>query len=133
MTARARSGPPGDRPPAPAPRKPPGWRQWLIPLGLLLTLLFLFLPVFGSPAAKAVSYGTLLAQLRAGDVDTLVLRSDGGIVGQYRSAFESGATFTSTYPTGLGGPDPAFVSLAHDPRLVPHFDAQTVGNSFLGT
>ncbi|HET6825561.1 MAG TPA: ATP-dependent zinc metalloprotease FtsH, partial [Amnibacterium sp.] len=75
----------------------------------------------------------LLSQLRAGDVDTLVLRSDGGIVGQYRPDFESGAAFVSTYPTGLGGADPTFLSLAHDSDLVPHFDAQTVGNSFLGT
>ncbi len=133
MTARARPGPPGDRRPAPAPQKPPGWRQWLIPLGLLLTLLFLFLPVFGSSPAKQVAYGSLLSQLRAGDVDTLVLRSDGGIVGQYRPDFEGGAAFVSTYPTGLGGADPTFVSLVHDSSLVPHFDAQAAGNSFLGT
>jgi len=132
MTARARSGPPSDRRPAPAPNRPPGWRQWLIPIGLLLTLLFLFAPVFGQ-AAKPVDYGTLVAQLQAGHVNTLALRSDGGITGVYDSDYEGGASFTSTYPTGLGGADQTFLAAARNTKLVPHFDAVTASPSILGT
>src|SRR5215213_1404377 len=44
VTPTARSGPAKDRPKAPAPPPPPRWRRYLIPLGLLLTALLLFLP-----------------------------------------------------------------------------------------
>ena len=41
---KAKSGPPPDRPPTPAPPPPPRWRSWLLPIGLLLSLLLLLLP-----------------------------------------------------------------------------------------
>ncbi|HXP14643.1 MAG TPA: hypothetical protein VN907_04995, partial [Actinomycetes bacterium] len=41
---KAKSGPPPDRPPSPAPPPPPRWRSWLLPLGLLISLVLLLLP-----------------------------------------------------------------------------------------
>ena len=48
MTPTARSGPPKDRPAAPAPPPPPGWRRWLIPIGLALTAVLLLFPRMGA-------------------------------------------------------------------------------------
>src|SRR4029453_728809 len=41
---KAKSGPPPDRPPSPAPPPPPRWRSWLLPIGLLLSLVLLLVP-----------------------------------------------------------------------------------------
>ncbi|MGN6741924.1 MAG: ATP-dependent metallopeptidase FtsH/Yme1/Tma family protein, partial [Amnibacterium sp.] len=133
MTKQARSGPPDPSPSKRPPQQPPVWRQWLIPVGLLITVLLLFGPLLGQGNVAVVEYGTLLSQLRAHHVQALVLRSDGGITGQYRPDFDQGAQFTSNYPTGLNGPDATFLALVHDPKVVPHFDAQTVSTSIWGT
>ncbi|MFI5952381.1 ATP-dependent zinc metalloprotease FtsH [Cryptosporangium sp. NPDC051539] len=129
MSATAKSGPPKDRPVAPAPPPPPGWRRFLIPIGVALTLLLLFFP-FGGMNVKTVDYGTLNEQIAAKHVDSLQLKADGTISGTYRSNFEKGADFTSHYPTGLNGPDDAFLTAVKDPDVVPHFTATGASSSF---
>ncbi|WP_063725744.1 ATP-dependent zinc metalloprotease FtsH [Cryptosporangium arvum] len=131
MTANARSGPPRDKPPAPAPPPPPAWRRYLIPIGVALTLFLLFFP-FGRMGVKTVEYGTLSDQIAAKRVDTLELRADGTITGTYRANFDDGADFTSHYPTGLNGPDDAFLAAVKDPDVVPHFTATGASSSFWG-
>src|SRR4051812_8679171 len=101
MTTTARSGPPKDRPAAPAPPPPPGWRRWLIPIGIALSAVLLFAPRMGGPTQ--VDYGQLAGQVADKHVDTLVLTADGGITGTYRSDFHKGEEFTSHYPTGVQG------------------------------
>src|SRR5690349_5987860 len=132
MTNNARSGPPKDRPAAPAPPPPPGWRRWLIPLGILITALLLFLPLTGSKAQQ-VDYGTLVGQVSDKHVESLSLSADGVISGTYRSDFHSGADFTSHYPTGINGPDTAFLNEVRDPAFVPHFTATGASGSLLAT
>jgi len=129
MTATAKSGPPKDRPPAPAPPPPPAWRRYLIPVGVALTLFLLFFP-FGGVGVKTVGYGTLNDQIAAKHVETLELRADGTITGTYRANFESGADFSSHYPTGLNGPDQQFLAAVKDPDVVPHFTATGARSSF---
>jgi cell division protease FtsH len=123
MSKPVRSVPPGDHQPAPAPPDPPRWRQWLIPLGLLITVWLIFGSVFANTSTVAVGYGALVNQIQQKHIDTLVLASDGTITGVYRSDFEKGAVFRSAYPTALAGPDPDFLSAVRNPALVPHFTA----------
>jgi cell division protease FtsH len=133
MTVNARSGPPKDRPGKPAPTPPPAWRRYLIPIGVALTVLLLFLPNMVGKSATAVDYGTLSQQINQKDVDTLKLEADGTITGTYASSFDKGGDFTSHYPTGAGGADQAFLSSVTNPELVPHFKATGASSSFLTT
>lgn len=43
MSPPVRTGPPQSEPPQPAPPppQPPGWRNWLVPIGILLTVALL--------------------------------------------------------------------------------------------
>src|SRR3954471_12539229 len=132
MTAKARSGPPADRPAPPAPPPPPGWRRWLIPIGVLLTAVLLFAPRMGA-APIEVDYGQLTSQVADEHVEDLTLTADGAISGTYRSDFHSGGDFTSHYPTGLQGVDQTFLTQVRDPAFVPHFTATGAAGSFLGT
>ena len=129
MTATAKSGPPKDRPTAPAPPPPPGWRRYLIPIGVVLTLGLLFIPIGGS-SSKAVDYGTLTQQVSQKKVESLKLAADGSITGTYRASFDKGANFTSHYPTGLNGADNAFLTQVKDSSYVPHFSATGAHSSF---
>src|SRR3954451_21989940 len=131
MTTNARSGPPKDRPVAPAPPPPPSWRRWLIPLGIALTLVLLFVPMGSRPTE--VDYGTLVQQVGDKHVETLELTADGAISGTYRSGFHGGDDFTSHYPSGLQGVDTAFLDRVRDPAYVPHFRPSGASGSWLST
>src|SRR3954470_13503619 len=132
MTAKARSGPPADRPAAPAPPPPPGWRRWLIPIGVGITALLLLLPRMGAGPAE-VGYGQLSQQVAAQHVESLTLTADGAITGTYRSDYRGGEDFVSHYPTGVQGVDETFLTQVKDPAVVPHFSATGAAGSFLGT
>ena len=131
MSTNARSGPPKDRPAAPAPPPPPSWRRWLIPVGVILTVFLLFLPRMGTPSTE-VGYGRLTQQIAEKHVESLTLTADGAITGTYRDSFKNGEDFTSHYPTGVGA-DPEFLAQVKDPTLVPHFEATGTSGSLLGT
>ena len=133
MTATARSGPPRDRPTAPAPPPPPTWRRYLIPLGVLLTVLIFTIPGLTSAGSTSVDYGTLAQQVPAKAVDTLTLSADGSITGTYRKTFDGGKDFTSHYPTGVAGVDTSFLNDVKNTALVPHFKATGASSSFLTT
>jgi cell division protease FtsH len=132
MTPTARSGPPQDRPAAPAPPPPPGWRRWLIPIGVGITAVLLLLPRMGG-APTQVDYGQLSQQVAAKHVDSLALTADGAISGSYRSDYRGGEEFTSHYPTGVQGVDETFLTQVRDPAFVPHFSATGATGSLLGT
>jgi cell division protease FtsH len=132
MTVNARSGPPRDRPVKPAPPPPPTWRRYLIPIGVVLTILLLFIPNMTGTKTTAVDYGTLSQQISEKKVDTLTLESNGAITGKYASAFQKGESFTSHYPTGAGGADQGFLTSVTNPAIVPHFKATGASSSILG-
>jgi cell division protease FtsH len=133
VTTNARSGQPKDRPVAPAPPPPPNWRRFLIPLGILVTLLLLFSPALFSTPSTAVDYGTLAQQVGEKKVDTLTLAADGSISGHYVKGFDSGKDFTSHYPTAIQGVDNAFLNDVKDPSIVAHFKATGASSSLLPT
>ena len=96
-TTSAKPAPPRGpvRPGAPAP--PPGWRVWLIPVGIVLTGLLLLHP--GSKAAPTdnFTYTKFVNQVTANQVATASISSTGAVTGKLRS----GVVYTSQIPSAL--------------------------------
>ncbi|HTE70057.1 MAG TPA: ATP-dependent metallopeptidase FtsH/Yme1/Tma family protein, partial [Actinomycetes bacterium] len=107
---KAKSGPPPDRPPTPAPPPPPRWRSWLLPIGLLLSLVLLLLPnQMEQGRVTDLTYAPgLKDKLRDGQVQSVEIGSDGHIEGKLKD----GTRFESSYPTNLE--DPEFTRLLNE-------------------
>ncbi|MHB8451629.1 MAG: ATP-dependent zinc metalloprotease FtsH [Mycobacteriales bacterium] len=98
-TASAKSGPPPDRPVPPAPPPPPPWRQWLLPLGLLLSALILFGPsLSGGASRQQLNWTEFLAQVNASQVKAVTVDPKGDITG----TLTNGTQFSTMVPTALG-------------------------------
>jgi len=90
--------PPPDRPKAPVPPPPPRWRAWLPALGLVLTLVLLFLPSRMSQSqVQQLDYTTLKERVAAGEVQSVEIGRDGHIEGKLKN----GSRFRSGLPTAL--------------------------------
>jgi cell division protease FtsH len=113
LSNKAKSGPPPDRPPSPAPPPPPRWRSWLLPIGLLLSLVLLLLPnQMEQGRVTHLTYAPgLKDKIRAGQVQSVEIGSDGHIEGKLKD----GTRFESSYPTNLE--DPEFTRLLNDQRV----------------
>jgi cell division protease FtsH len=96
---KAKSGPPPDRPPSPAPPPPPRWRSWLLPIGLLISLVLLLLPnQMEEGRVTDLNYAPeLKGKIAAGQVASVEIGSDGHIEGKLKD----GTRFESSYPTNL--------------------------------
>jgi cell division protease FtsH len=107
---KAKSGPPPDRPPTPAPPPPPRWRSWLLPIGLLLSLLLLLLPnQMEQSRVTDLNYAPdLKEKIAQGQVQSIEIGSDGHIEGKLKD----GTRFESSYPTNLQ--DDEFTRLLDD-------------------
>ena len=110
---KAKSGPPPDRPPSPAPPPPPRWRSWLLPIGLLLSLVLLLLPnQMQEGRVTDLTYAPELKdKIEAGQVKSVEIGSDGHIEG----VLTNGTKFKSSYPTNLQ--DPQFTKLLNDKNV----------------
>jgi cell division protease FtsH len=95
----AKSGPPPDRPPSPAPPPPPRWRSWLLPIGLLISLVLLLVPnqMEQGRVADLTYQPELKDKIAAGQVKSVEIGSDGHIEGE----LTDGTKFESSYPTNL--------------------------------
>ncbi|TNC19339.1 ATP-dependent zinc metalloprotease FtsH [Amycolatopsis alkalitolerans] len=101
MSRTAKSGPPPDPVPKPEPPKPPAWRSWLLPLGLLATMFLLFLPSILSGSTSTtptLSYTDLVTKVDAGQVKTVEIDDKGSVSG----TLTDNSQFTSQIPTALG-------------------------------
>jgi cell division protease FtsH len=105
LTGTARPGPPPDRPPSPAPPPPPAWRNWLLILGLVLTVALFLLPVPTGGKVEQLDYSQLKSDIAAGQVQSVKIGPDGGVSGK----LTNGTKFTSSYPINLQ--DPQFAQL----------------------
>ena len=107
---KAKSGPPPDRPPSPAPPPPPRWRSWLLPVGLLLSVLLLLVPnQMEEGRVTDLTYAPELKEkIAAGQVQSVEIGSDGHIEGKLKD----GTKFKSSYPTSLQ--DDEFTQLLND-------------------
>ena len=96
-TSSAKPGPGQDRPPAPAPPPPPRWRAWLLPIGLLATILLLFVPHTSSTPTHSYTYTKFLSQLHAKNLRTASIDPAGAITG----ALKKGGNYTSQIPLAI--------------------------------
>ena len=80
MSKQAAPPPPGDKPaPGNPPLPPPGWRHWLLPAGIIVTLfLWVFLPAVHQPPQTSLSYSQFLADVSAHKVKTVTIAQTGG-------------------------------------------------------
>jgi cell division protease FtsH len=94
-TAPASRPPASDKPPA----SPPPWRQWLIPLGVLLTVWLLFGDVVAnlSGGVEQLDYTTFVQRVDAGKVKTADISATGSIAGELKG----GTPYETAIPTAL--------------------------------
>src|SRR5271155_2072603 len=117
FTGSARPGTPNDRPAAPAGPPPPPWRRWLLPAGVIITLILLSIPHMTSTSTKNFSYSKFVSEVDSGDVHTASVNPSGAITG----ALKGGHNYTTQIPTAIA-----------DPQLAPtlkehHVDVTGVG------
>ena len=74
--------------------------DWLLIVGVLLTVALFLLPVPTVGKVEQLSYSQLKSDIAAGQVQSVEIGSDGSIAG----ALTSGIRFTSSYPTRHPGP-----------------------------
>ncbi|MGO9854633.1 MAG: ATP-dependent zinc metalloprotease FtsH [Acidimicrobiales bacterium] len=110
FTGSAKPGQPNDRPPAPAGPPPPRWRMWLLPAGVLITLILLSIPHMTSTPTKSFSYSQFVSQVDSGDVRTASVNPSGGITG----TLKGGDDYTSQIPTAITDTQLAPTLKAHD-------------------
>ncbi|HEY0540563.1 MAG TPA: ATP-dependent zinc metalloprotease FtsH [Actinoallomurus sp.] len=98
-TASARPGPPKDRVPAPAPPSPPGWRRWVLPIGVAIAFaaVLLFNPFAQKTTAQNFSYTGFVNEVTTDKVSTATINSTGGVSGKLKG----GVAYTSQIPTAL--------------------------------
>ncbi len=110
LTGTAKPGEPNDRPPAPAPPPPPRWRMWLLPAGVLITLLLLSVNHTSSTPTENFSYSKFLSQVTTGHVRTASVNPSGAITG----TLKDGDDYTSQIPTAITDDQLAPTLKAHD-------------------
>jgi cell division protease FtsH len=97
-TGSAKPGPPKEPPKLPAPA-PPTWREWLLPLGIGVTLCLLFGLLLPAPSSTLhYGYSTFVTQVDAGQVKSVRIDEQGAVSGRLRD----GRAFDTQLPTALG-------------------------------
>jgi cell division protease FtsH len=83
MSKQAASAPPGDKSaPGNPPPRPPGWRHWLLPAGIVVALFsWVFLPAVHQPPQTGLSYSQFLTDVSAHKVKTVTIAQTGGTSG----------------------------------------------------
>ena len=89
-----------DRPQRSAAPPPPGWRQYLIPIGLAITIVLFVLPLLGGPARASLTYSQFLADLDAGKISSVTISAGG----QASGVLKDGTGYETTIPLSLAGP-----------------------------
>src|SRR5580700_1541107 len=97
FTGAAKPGRPNDRRPAPAGPPPPRWRMWLLPVGILITLLLFLIPQMSSTTTKNFNYSKFLSEVTSGDVRTASVNPSGAVTG----TLKGGDDYTSQIPTAI--------------------------------
>jgi cell division protease FtsH len=92
--------PPGDRPIKTAPPPPPGWRYWLWPIALLVTvLLFFFLPAVHGQSPVDLTYSQFIARSNAHQIKTVDFgNSSNGSNTPTSGELTNGKSYTTVIP-----------------------------------
>ena len=96
-TSAASPGSPHDTPTGSAPRRPPWWRAWLIPLGIAVTAWLLLSLLFRG--APGLTYTEFLDKVDQGQVASVTIASNGEAHGK----LEDGSSFSTAVPVDLAG------------------------------
>ena len=99
MTEHAKSEPSSNRGRPAAPPPPPAWRNWLLVLGLVVSMLLLFWPR-GTRSVSELSYTEFLSRVEAGEVATAVIDPNGAVSG----TLENGGDYATQIPIALQDP-----------------------------
>ena len=100
MTEHAKSNPSTDRRRPAAPPPPPAWRNWLLVVGLIVSVLILFWPQ-REPSVSELSYTEFLSRVKSGEIATAVIDPGGAVSG----TFENGGDYATQIPIALQDPD----------------------------
>lgn len=100
MTEHAKSDPSIDRRRPAAPPPPPAWRNWLLVVGLIVSVLILFWPQ-REPSVSELSYTEFLSRVKSGEIATAVIDPGGAVSG----TFENGGDYATQIPIALQDPD----------------------------
>jgi cell division protease FtsH len=101
VSKQASTPPPDDKPPpqAPPPR-PPAWRHWLLPIGLLIAfVLWTFLPVH-TAQHTTLTYSQFLSDVTAHKVKTIDIAPSAG--SSSSGTLTDGTNYTVTVPSQAG-------------------------------
>src|SRR5438874_2479884 len=109
-TSTAKPGRPKDRPRAPAPPPPPWWRTWLLPIGLIISVL-LFLRPIGGATVKTFDYSTFKTQVAQNRIATATVDPNGRVTGDLRG----GGQYQSQIPVALR--DSALATLLQEHKV----------------
>jgi cell division protease FtsH len=101
MSKQATSPPPGDKlAPSNPPPTPPGWRHWLLPVGIIAAVwLWIYLPAVHQPTPTSLSYSHFLADVAAHEVKTVTIAQTGGTSG---GTLTNGTDYTVVIPPQAG-------------------------------
>jgi len=100
MTEHAKSDPSTDRRRPAAPPPPPAWRNWLLVVGLIVSVLILFWPQREASVSE-LSYTEFLSRVKSGEIATAVIDPGGAVSG----TFENGGDYATQIPIALQDPD----------------------------
>jgi cell division protease FtsH len=100
MTEHAKSDPSIDRRRPAAPPPPPAWRNWLLVVGLIVSVLILFWPQRETSVSE-LSYTEFLSHVKSGEIATAVIDPGGAVSG----TFENGGDYATQIPIALQDPD----------------------------
>jgi cell division protease FtsH len=89
----------GEKRQGPAPPPPPRWRNWLLYLGLAASFLLFFLPL-GGRSSTELTYTQFLDKVRADQVKTATIDSNGGVSG----TLSNDDKYTSQIPVAIQDP-----------------------------
>jgi cell division protease FtsH len=110
FTGAAKPGRPNDRPPAPAGPPPPRWRKWLLPVGVVITLILLSIAHISTTPTKDFSYSKFVSEVEADDIHTASVNPSGAITG----TLKGGDDYTSQIPTAIADTQLTPTLKAHD-------------------
>ena len=114
-TSPARRPDPGHerRTTGPAPPPPPPWRNWLIFLGIALTVVLLLRPSMRGTEPTTLTYSQFLADVRADTVQTATIDANGGVSG----LLKDGTQYRSQIPIALQDSTVAPLLEEHDVQV----------------
>jgi cell division protease FtsH len=96
-TGAAKPGPPSEPPKPAVPPPAPKWRNWLLPIGLLITTVLLFLPGLLTPTVPELTYSEFLSKVEDDQVSAVTIDDRGAVSG----TLADGTSFSTQVPIAI--------------------------------